>query len=171
MIGHARGCPQATGSCGPERQKSIAEGTHQNQPLDFESFVQRHQAEVFSIVTALAGHSLLADRIAQEVFVEAHRISRLPFRGFPSRLRLCEIAVRLALANANERSFERVHDEALNVLKGLNERDCALLVLREVLGYALPEISAVCGKRVDELRRDLFRIHRQAVALKSGMVR
>jgi DNA-directed RNA polymerase specialized sigma24 family protein len=167
MIAHARECRAVT-SGGPQRQRLTGKAIQETEPVDFESYVQCHRAEVFSIATALTEDFSNADAIAQQVFVEANRISRKPFRSLPSRIRLCEVAVRLALGRCSERSLKPGRHLALTLLKRLKQRDCTLLVLREVLGYSLAEISAVCGRGEDKIRCDLFRVRRRAVALKSG---
>ena len=165
MIAQARRCHAETGA-GSQRPMSTTKEVQQNEPVDFESYVQCHQAEVFSIVIALTGDSLRADTIAQMVFVEAHRVSRKPFWRLPTRLRLCELAVELALADREKRRIEPRRDRAVSLLNRLKKEDRVLLVLRDVQAHSISELSALYGLGEDEIRRELLCVRRRAVALK-----
>lgn len=143
-------------------------------PGAFREFVESYQNPIYSLVIALLGDPALADTVAQDVFVEAHRTIRQFKTNESPLVRLYQITLRLATAKAEARtlrSAEPGRDRALELLRNLNDQERVLLTLREVQGFSISALSELF--RVDEvaIHANLLTARRHSVRLMSPEMR
>ena len=136
--------------------------------IGFKAYVEDRQAGVFSLVVALLGDRSNADSVAQQVFVDSHRVASRPWRRLPDMLWLYRRATHLAwnFISSSENQSRRA---ALDVLRRLSADERLLLVLRDVQGYAVGEIARIFKTEEEDIRTALLKARKRAARVRGEL--
>lgn len=138
----------------------------------FRQLVEGYQTKVYSLVSSLLPDPTGADEIAQRVFARIYFNLDRPARLGSLLFWIYEIAVSECFRHLRERQpcdkseqameFGR-RARALELLSRIRQRNRTLLILREVEGFSIADLSEMTGLSQREINTRLFR-GRQAMA-------
>jgi RNA polymerase sigma-70 factor (ECF subfamily) len=145
----------------------------------FEVLVQRHQHRVFAVARGILKRQEDVEDIAQQVFVKAYfSLKRFDQRAafstwlYKITVNECWDLLRKRKARpliyeadfSEEQSRQFSATERLdNMLDQLDERDRAMLVLKEVEGFSVEEIAETLSLNANTVKVRLFRARRRIV--------
>jgi len=132
-----------------------------------EDYVDRHQNEIFSLISIFIGDSSKVEEYAQQVFVDSHGFAAKHGGNLPTRLWLYRTAVRLGIASVHASKYMLAGSpkrKALDVWLMLSERDRLLLLLRDSQGLYLQVLGDLFQMDESALRDDLFSARKRAAA-------
>jgi RNA polymerase sigma-70 factor, ECF subfamily len=153
----------------------------------FRELVERHQAQVYSTVLGILRNPEDADDVAQQVFIKVYRSmarfdSRGSLYGWIYRIAVNESLdslrkrrVRLAYEGAPpehetaatpQRPIDRRladRDFLTKLLANIPEQDRLLLMLKEIEGRSINELSTMTGLKEGTIKIRLFRARRRLV--------
>ncbi len=136
----------------------------------FEEFYEANFRRVFTALWLVTGNRSEAEEIAQEAFLRMFErwnlveslddptayVFRVSMNVFRSRSRRARLGIRRALSLAPAATDELVavetHDEVVRLLRGLEPRERAAVVLTAILDYPADEAGRVLGLRASSVR-------------------
>lgn len=138
--------------------------------VEFDDFFERQRDPLFRRMWLVTGDRAEADDVVQEAFIRLlgrwdrvrgledpeGYLYRTAFNVLRSRVRRAKLAVRKAVGSAGEAEDEFEAAETRHVVAGalraLSERQRAVLVLVELLGYSANDAAEVLGVRPSTVR-------------------
>ena len=132
----------------------------------FREFVERYQARIYRVALAILGTPEQADEIARKAFVDAHRAfggitseSSLFIRTHRTTVDECYrfLGGRWFVPLRARRAVAERRDVLNHLLVRIPREDRHLLLLCEMEGYSIANISQLSGLNEDEVRTILFR--------------
>lgn len=177
-------------ACGLNEDALLVRRAQASDPMAFREIVDRHQAMVFALIGRVLRTRAEAEDIAQEVFLRVFfSIGRYRYEGalatwiYKIALNECYSYLRRKKArpllyesdirDEDKPAFEvRSHarpadrtvadrDLAVKLLARVSERERFLLVMREVEGYSIEELSKLTGINPSSVKVKLLRARRK----------
>lgn len=141
-------------------------------PRAFEEWVLTHQSELFSFVCGAIGDHEEADGIAVEAFAQVHALA---FQGRIKDTPVAEL-YRIAIRESAKRLFVRPRARldarrllVWRILMRLDENERLLLLLRDAVGFSVPQIAACLRMSEEQVRSWLLAARQSFLAARSGL--
>jgi RNA polymerase sigma-70 factor (ECF subfamily) len=146
------------------------EATLAEQAPSFEEFYGANFRHVFTALCLVTGNRYEAEEIAQDSFLRVYErwdrigalddpiayLFRVSMNTFRNRYRRAALGVRrtlsLAPATSDDLAAVETHDEVVRLLRGLNRRRRAAVLLTTILDYSAEEAGRMLGLRASSVR-------------------